>query len=396
MKVCLLSEPIHTNNSNRRKNRIITSNVKGLKEISIPVYLRNEKLDGYLVFIDKGKGGISDKITSLPSNNTLTAKYTFNDILHQSSLMKKTILKAKQYAKSNAPVLIFGESGTGKELIAHSIHNYSHRRKKPFLPVNCSAIPKHILESELFGYEEGAFTGAKKGGKPGFFELAQGGTIFLDEIAEIPLELQAKLLRVLQEQEVIRLGGEHMISLDVRVITATNKSLPLLIETGELREDLYYRINVLQVNIPSLNQRKEDILVIFEHILMKHGMSMDQAKYLVNIGKKSMMSYDWPGNIRELENFVLRLTALSPKDSTNYDLAKSFSDVFNDFISYENSASTYKQTAAFNITLMNLESERQKILDALQEVDGNKMKAAKKLGISRTTLWRKMKELNIN
>lgn len=250
----------------------------------------------------------SKMVVQKKKDETLNSKYNFDDIVHNSSKMKKIILKTKQYAQSNAPIIILGESGTGKELIAHSVHQSSDRKSQNFLPVNCSAIPQNILESELFGYEEGAFTGAKKGGKPGFFELAQQGTIFLDEIAELPLEIQTKLLRVLQEKEVIRLGGKKIISLDVRIITATNKSLIELIRKKEFREDLYFRINVLQINIPPVRERKKDIPLILNHLLVKYGINSQQAEFLINRELDRLLSYSWPGNVRKwrilLKGFV--------------------------------------------------------------------------------------------
>lgn len=368
------------------------------KVITTPIYL-NEKLNGYIMTIAGENKWKNMKVNQ--NNKTLNSKYDFKDIVHQSASMKKVIVKAKQYAESEAPIFIFGESGTGKELIAHSIHRQGKREAFPFLPVNCSAIPQHILESELFGYEEGAFTGAKKGGKPGFFEMAQGGSIFLDEIGEIPLELQTKLLRVLQEKEVIRLGGKNIIPLDVRIITATNKSLPKLIKEKSFREDLYYRINVLKISIPPLRERLEDTLIILKHLLIKHGMDSSQADHLIKVGQDNILSYKWPGNIRELENFSLRITALASLSNTTYDLVKTFNDTLKELISLEGEMSAslrieqksfISQTSSMDIVQL----EKSRIINALVEFNGNKNKASEKLGISRTTLWRKLKELNIN
>lgn len=323
----------------------------------------------------------------------MNPKYKFENIIHHSQIMKKTILKTQQYAQSDAPLLIYGESGTGKELIAHSVHHFSNRRLNTFLPVNCSSIPENILESELFGYEEGAFTGAKKGGKPGFFEMAQNGTIFLDEISEIPLETQTKLLRVLQEKEVIRLGGKKIITLDVRIITATNKSLTHLIQQKLFREDLYYRINVLQIHVPPVRQRLEDIPKILTHLLIKYGLDEQQANYLINIAHKHLSDYSWPGNVREIENFAQRFCALMSVSNTTFDLVKLFNDILQEFIQQD----SHIEQSYFQNTIDEspIVDEKQKILRVLHETNGNKNQAAEILGISRTTLWRKIKQFNI-
>lgn len=368
---------------------------ENVQETTIPIYI-NSVLDGYVTIIDSMDQHRS--IANIQTSKTLKSKYQFKDIVAKSPLMKKVILRSRQYAHSDAPILIYGESGTGKELIAHGLHEESRRKNKSFVPVNCAAIPQSILESELFGYEEGTFTGAKKGGKPGFFEMAQGGTIFLDEIGEIPLETQTRLLRVLQEKEIIPLGGRNIIPLDVRIITATNRYLPESINQGTFREDLYYRINILQIILPPLRERKEDILPIFLHLLTKHGIPVDQAEYLTTIGAEAFLSYGWRGNIRELENFVLRLTALTSIATTTYDLVNCFNDVLSELfrVGEEPLALTTQPTSPQSpVSLTYNETERHNIMKALAESNGSKSKTANKLGISRTTLWRKIKELNI-
>ena len=226
----------------------------------------------------------------------LFAKYTFDDIIHQSPLMEQSIALAKKAAASDVTILFTGESGTGKEMFAQSVHNASKRRSKPFVAVNCAALPENLLESELFGYEEGAFTGARRGGKVGLFERADGGTIFLDEIGDVPYPLQVKLLRVLQEQQVVRLGGENVINIDVRVLAATNADLKELIREKKFREDLYYRLNVVPVKLPPLRKRKEDILPLFS------SMSRIPADDLPEDVRLRLMTCSWPGNVRELHN----------------------------------------------------------------------------------------------
>ncbi|MCK8828269.1 sigma 54-interacting transcriptional regulator [Natroniella acetigena] len=234
-------------------------------------------------------------------NKGHVAKYSFGNIIGDSQEVKQVIEKAKKLARSKSTVLIQGESGTGKELFAGAIHTHSQRSNKPFVAINCAALPENLLESELFGYEEGAFTGAKKGGKPGVFEQAHTGTIFLDEIGDIPLNIQARLLRVLQEKEVMRIGATQVIPIDIRVLAATNKDLEELVYTGDFREDLYYRLNVLSLRIPPLRMRREDIPLLIDYFLEKFSR---EDLILTKEAISRLYNYDWKGNIRELENCV--------------------------------------------------------------------------------------------
>lgn len=254
------------------------------------------------------------------------AKYNFDDIIGKSISINKCKDIAKRMARSDSSILITGETGTGKELFAQAIHNYSPRKNYQFVAVNCGAFPESLLESELFGYEEGAFTGAKKGGKPGLFELAHNGTIFLDEITEMPMSLQVKLLRVLQEREVVRIGGDRIINVDIRVIAATNKDIRELVKRGEFRKDLYYRLNVLPLNLPPLRERKEDILYLFN----KFKKEFNSDFTLTEAAKKILLGYSWSGNVRELKNSVEYFVNLGKKvidvedipfkrDEENYD-----------------------------------------------------------------------------
>ncbi len=237
----------------------------------------------------------------------MTAKYTFDDIIGESELVKSAISQARHAADTPVTVLLRGESGTGKELFAHAIHNASARSRGPFVRVNCAAIAESLLESELFGYEEGAFTGAVKGGRKGYFEEAGGGTIFLDEIGEINLAVQAKLLRVLQEREIVRVGGSKPVQIDVRLITATNANLEQRISEGTFREDLYYRLNVVPVFVPPLRGRKEDIPLLTAHFRKKLGQEYGRKVAKIDPRVIDMLTaYDWPGNVRELENVVGR------------------------------------------------------------------------------------------
>lgn len=229
-----------------------------------------------------------------------TAKYTFDDIIGNSASMREALRIARKMAVTSAPVLIEGESGTGKELFAHAIHDSSQRREKPFIAINCAAMPDNLLESELFGYEEGAFTGAKKGGKLGLFEFAHTGTLFLDEVEAMSAALQVRLLRVLQEREVMRLGGHRIIKVDVRIIAATNTSLEDLVKTGDFRKDLYYRLNTIQIEIPPLRERKEDLQVLIEYMKQKTGADYVLSDEVFEV----FLNYTWDGNARELKNYI--------------------------------------------------------------------------------------------
>lgn len=267
-------------------------------------------------------------------NRGYRAKYSFEDIIGESAVIVKTKKIAEKMARTNSPVLITGESGTGKELFAQALHNSSLRKEFPFVAVNCAAIPENLLESELFGYEEGAFTGAKKGGKPGLFEFAHMGTLFLDEIEAMSLNLQSKLLRILQEKEVVRLGGDRVISVDVRVIATTNENINDLIHKSRFRKDLYFRLNVLPLNIPPLRDRGEDVLIIMEKIKQDLNSKFELSQEIKNI----FLNYSWEGNIRELRNYIEYLTCISEDKITIEDLPFNLSNYGNNTNNYENVA----------------------------------------------------------
>lgn len=320
----------------------------------------------------------------------LYAKYRFSNIKGSSLAIKDCIRKAKKYAETDSTILINGETGTGKELFSQSIHNYSSRNSEPFVAINCAALPEKILESELFGYEEGAFTGARKGGKLGLFELAHKGTIFLDEISEIPISLQGRLLRVLQEKEVFRLGGDQVINTDIRVITATNKRLYTLVKNGEFREDLYFRLNILNLNLPSLNQRREDIPLLLNSFLASKKSKYDcKVLRFENEANRIIEGYAWPGNIRELENFVEKAIVLSESEYISTELVE-------EIINEKNECFTSDESEDNNISIevsTLKEMELQIIEKILKQTGNDKNILADILGISRTTLWKRIKEL---
>ncbi|QSQ09226.1 Regulatory protein AtoC [Koleobacter methoxysyntrophicus] len=293
-----------------KKDKLLNLNEKRILCSYIP--LSKESGESYIItFKEVSKiQKLEENIRRVLYKKGFVAKYTFDDIAGNSEAIKNTISKAQKIAKSNSTVLIIGESGTGKELFAQAIHNESSRKPRPFVAVNFAALPENLVESELFGYEEGAFTGAKKGGKEGLFEQAHGGTIFLDEIGDASLSIQARLLRVLQEKEVMRLGATKILPVDVRVIAATNKDLKQLVEKGLFREDLYYRLRVLPLTLPPLRERKEDIPVLAEIFMKKYGIS----KRLSKEAQYCMDKYNWPGNVRELENVMEYVANISEGD----------------------------------------------------------------------------------
>lgn len=324
----------------------------------------------------------------------LIAKYKFYDIFGQSKAIKETIRFAQQYSKVNSNILIVGETGTGKELFAQSIHNMSSRQDKPFVAVNCAAIPEHLLESELFGYAEGAFTGAVKGGKQGYFALAHGGTLFLDEISELPLKLQGRLLRVLQEKEIMPIGANRVVPINVRILSATNKNLKQLAADGLFRQDLLYRLDVLRLLIPPLRNRSDDIVTLTHHLLLKCCEKLGRNPYVVSPDVMRMLiEYSWPGNVRELKNFCERLVVLTEGEAIELKEAQKVLDFEDYFSSKQAEVKTSSTTAP---TLPDIQkSEELAIRAALSEANNNKSYAAKLLGIHKTTLWRKMKKHGI-
>jgi len=320
-------------------------------------------------------------------HKTYGGKYTIESIISRSEKMEWLKSIAAKAAKGHSTVLILGESGTGKELFAHAIHQASPRKNGPFIKVNCAAIPEPLLESELFGYEDGAFTGARKGGKPGKFELADGGSIFLDEIGDMTMAMQVKLLRVLQEKEVERLGGTNTSTVDVRVITATNKELEQLVKQGKFRPDLYYRLNIISLSLPPLRERYEDIPLLCNVLLQKISNTINTSiKGISPAVMKLFTEYSWPGNVRELENVLERSVNLMDDE---------------EFIMLEHLPPTIKKTykvieeTAADIYSVLENAERQAICKALEAMEGNKSKAAQLLGLHRSGFYKRLKKYNI-
>ena len=323
-------------------------------------------------------------INEISLNNLSTS---FDDIIGDSVEITQVKEKAKKVANSNSTILILGESGTGKELFARAIHESSNRKNKPFIAFNCAAIPENLIESELFGYEEGAFTGAVRGGKTGKFQLAQGGTIFLDEIGDMPIHLQTKLLRVLQERAIEKIGGHKSISIDARVIAATNKDLYKMAENGEFREDLYYRLNVIPINIPPLRERTGDIKIILEYFLKQYNKKLDKniKGFSANV-ESVLLNNKWKGNVRELENVVEYSVNM---ESTSYITMNSIPQKIKNA---EGNKSGYMNIMPIH------EMEKKLIQEALllygDSVTGKNM-AAETLKISMATLYRKIKEYKL-
>uniref|UniRef100_UPI003BF986A7 sigma-54-dependent Fis family transcriptional regulator n=1 Tax=Clostridium polynesiense TaxID=1325933 RepID=UPI003BF986A7 len=382
-----------------------------LKRLEEGVFIENEEiyfvvsgirsrfnLNAYPIFSEEGNivgaviilKDIQKVIKLVNKYSGMSARYTFEDFIGESIEIRRIKEYAKNIADSPSTVLIEGESGTGKEILAQAIHNYSQRRNQGFVAINCGAISKSLIESELFGYEEGAFTGAKKGGHPGKFELAHGGTLFLDEIGEMPLDMQVNLLRVLQEGMVTRVGGNKYIPIDVRIIAATNKDLRKEVERGTFRQDLYYRLSVLPINIPPLRNRKEDIKILSDHFLKLKSKKLN--KEITEIPEETyreMLLHNWPGNVRELENYI--------EKALNFDNTK------NSGFSFENHQEDVpSEEGADNIKMMKddeilplWKAEKIIIERALLKYEGNISRVSAALCIGRNTLYNKIKKYNI-
>jgi len=321
--------------------------------------------------------------------NLRSTRYTFDSIVGNSRVIRELKKEALHASANQFPILITGDSGTGKELFAQAIHHASPRKLYPFVRINCSAIPKDLLESELFGYEKGAFTGAKTEGKPGKFEIARQGSVFLDEIGDLPLEMQPKLLRVVEEKEFERVGGTKIIRSDFRVIAATNQNLEDMLADERFRKDLFYRLNVIPLRIPPLRERRSDIVPLAQHFLKQMAREANLSEIsLDKEASEALKKYAWPGNVRELSNVLERSLSSIEGDSIHLcDLP---------FYVYRTQKNIPQQNqTTIDIKGVQTRAEKEAIRYALQETNNNKARAAKILGIHRTLLYKKMKKYNI-
>lgn len=340
-------------------------------------------LDEFLLLIERALDikGLRDENIRLRKD--LTRCYSFPNIIGESDEMKNVFSMIERVSKSDSTVLISGESGTGKELIATTIHYQGRRKDKPLIKVNCAALPEGLIESELFGYEKGAFTGALKR-KPGRFELASSGTIFLDEVGDLPLSAQSKLLRIIQERTFERVGGTDTINVDVRIIAATNKNLEEEVKKGRFREDLYYRLNVIPILIPPLRERRHDIIYLIEFFLNLCNNKLSQNVRFSREALDALYRYDYPGNVRELENIIERCVTLAASDTIGKD----------DLPSFVLGEGGVKRRVSLSDVAA--DAEREYIIKVLKTTNGNKTKAAEMLKISRKNLWEKMNAYGID
>lgn len=331
-----------------------------------------------------------------------TAKYTFADILGKSTALRECKKKAKLYATSDAPVLIYGATGTGKELFAQAIHNAGSRKLFPFVAINCATLPSDLMESELFGYVKGAFTGASSKGKQGLVDQAHLGTLFFDEVDSLPTELQAKLLRLLQEKEFIRVGGDEVIPVDIRIIAAYNKKQSENPEKNSLRQDLFYRLSTLFLRLPPLMERKSDIPILFNHFLREYDLGLDKmVEPMSKLLQKMLSDLTFPGNLRELQSIAARFSCLCDKKrlgSKNYFATLLQSCCYTGINSEgpKTATETLLSPCSGNFSKSIKNAEKEILVKAINESGGSMMEVAERLQLGRTTLWRKLKEHGLN
>ncbi|WP_434283716.1 sigma-54-dependent Fis family transcriptional regulator [Clostridium botulinum] len=360
--------------------------IKGRYNVSAtPIQIENKIIGMVIVFKE-----IKTVLDLVNKYSGMRAVYNFEDIIGESKEIKKVINYAKSISSSPSTVLIEGESGTGKELLAQSIHNYGDRRENSFIALNCGAIPKSLIESELFGYEDGAFTGARRGGHAGKFELANGGTLFLDEIGEMPLDMQVSLLRVLQEGYVTRVGGDKVIPVDVRIIAATNKDLKKEVEKGTFRQDLYYRLSVIPIKLPPIRERKGDLPILIKYFFRIKSIKLNKPMpHIKEDIYHNMLQYNWPGNIRELENFIENIVNL--RGDSSFILEEDFKNIEDKHNFHENNIELLYSNKIRTLE----EIEKEAIINTVNEYNRNMSQSAKALGITRATLYSKLKKYNI-
>lgn len=384
-----------------KQDHIVSFHTNVLNVHHTPVIVKGQKLGRVTILQDISKiQKIEQKYRSEIEASGLIAKSNFSDIVFTSEIMAKTIEKAKKFSRTDSTILIIGETGTGKELFSQSIHNYSSRKNNPFVAVNCAALPESLLESELFGYEAGAFTGADKKGKKGLFELAHNGTIFLDEINSVSLQFQKKLLRVIQEKEVVRIGGDRVLPINIRIIASSNEDLGNLVEKKQFRRDLYYRLNVLKLYIPPLRHRKEDVVPLSKQFIYKYDASLyslleKQIEQMCEV----LLSHDFKGNIRELHNILERFIVLCDREQVNdvtycKELLLELTDRPHEEPEKESQTVSIPLKETYKESMF--EAEKRILLKYLELYKGDKSTLSNMLGIGRTTLYRKLKDLGID
>jgi PAS domain S-box-containing protein len=379
-KSIISNKPVYVQNQELHLKVEPSRNVHHVMIDKIPIYKDSHWIGSMIMMKEIEK--VRQFVNRLSGNQ---AKITFDDIIGQHPHFIQKLNEAKLAAATDSNVLILGESGTGKEMLAQAIHNASKRKNKPFIAINCGGIPRDLLGSELFGYVEGAFTGAKKGGSAGKFELADGGTLFLDEIGEMSLEMQVLLLRVIQEKEVMRIGGHKVIPVDVRIIAATNKNLREEVQKGSFREDLFFRLNVIPIILPYLRERKEDIPLLVKYFISKLCNKLNKPFPEIRPDfLQALIQYDWPGNIRELQNVLERTLNRNTKSILSAkDLPE---ELFQPFLSQ----------AKEEMEIHKDDIKKRSLIQALHLFNGNITKAAEHLGISRSTFYRQMKKYKIS
>jgi two-component system response regulator HydG len=362
----------------------VQSAVQAMKNGAYDYVTKPFSLDELKLLLDRVTSHLKLKSENRILREKIKSKQGFGSIIGRSPEMEKLYRIVAKAAHSTHPVLILGESGTGKELVARSIHFSGPFRDKPFIPVDCGSLVPTLIESELFGHTKGAFTGAQHA-KDGLLSIAEGGTVFLDEVGELPTDLQAKLLRAIQEKEIRPVGSTKHIPINVRILAATNRDLEEGVSQGTFRRDLYYRLNVLSLRIPSLRERRQDIPILATHFLERQTRSSGNERTLSDDAMKAMLAYDWPGNVRELENCLERACAFTTGSMIHLgDLPAAINQLQGPNLS---------ATAGNANKIMPMsELERQTILNAIAQLNGDKLKAARMLGIGKTTLYRKLKE----
>ncbi|GHU67904.1 hypothetical protein AGMMS49983_19790 [Clostridia bacterium] len=372
------------------RNVLINYNNKQYLLSRIPILVEQEVSGALLVFTETERLQEAERKLRLDLRRKgLTAKRKFEDIYSRNPDMRNTIATSILYSEKDSTILLTGETGCGKEFFAQAIHNASKRSSEAFVAVNCAALPSSLLESELFGYVEGAFTGASRSGKAGIFEKAHKGTLFLDEIGEIDLHVQARLLRVLQEREVMRIGDDKIIPIDVRIIVATNKDLKREIAEGRFRQDLYYRLNVLSISIPPLRQRREDLSVLIHDLILEKNEALGCKVVRLDTKLLSLMQkYNWPGNIRELSNVIEKIVVLAQSGVAEYDEVSSAVS--------ELETGDLSQINISDNTLTMDEIEKSSIMARLNACGNNKVQTAKSLGIGKATLFRKIEKYQLD